>query len=57
MASNDYYNKPLNTSAHRNKPTKARARRNTPTSKIEDLADIINNSHIMGLDNPLLRWL
>jgi hypothetical protein len=50
-------NKHLNTLARHNKPTKARARRNTPTSKIEDLTDIINNSHILGLDNPLLRWL
>jgi hypothetical protein len=49
--------KHLNTLARHNKATKARARRNTPTSKIEDLADIINNSHIMDLDNPLPRWL
>jgi hypothetical protein len=50
-------NKHLNTLARHNSPTKGRARRNTPTSKIEDLADIITSSHIMGLDNPLLRWL
>jgi hypothetical protein len=50
-------NKHLHTLARHSKPTKARARRNTPTSKIEDMADIINNSHIMDRDNPLLRWL